>query len=190
MELSGRETTSPCCEGKIQDSCSLWRQVSCRRSMWRCKRMRLKKNDSYVDFVLIFKGRGVKSWCHGSGKELWGKSLAPLDFLAQLHFTLYFWSEGQSSQHSSIPFPSNALYLSMFIKWAFFHTHIQFVLQKHWCHTCQLAPQPIPFISYCENNYLELSFFFVKIFIPSQISHQSRMTGSKGNTDILCLHCT
>lgn len=121
--------------------------------------MRLKKNDGYIDFVLIFKGRGVESWCHGSGKELWGKSLAPLNFLAQLHFVLYFWSEGQSSQHSSIPFPSNAPYLSMFIKWAFFHTHIQFVLQKHWCHTCWLAPQPIPFISYCENNYLELSFF-------------------------------
>lgn len=74
---------------------------------------------------------------------------------------LYFWSEGQSSQHSSAPFPGKAPCLSMLKKWTPFHTHIQFVLQNHWCHVSLWAPQPIPSISRCEDNYLELRVFGV-----------------------------
>lgn len=105
----------------------------------------------------------------------------------------YFWCEGQSSQHSFSPSPSKALCVSMFKKWTPSHTHIQFVLQKHQCHMSLWASQPTPSVSSCEDNYLYLrSLFFLKwTFIPSQLSHQSRMTDSKEvQRKILCLYCT
>jgi len=63
----------------------------------------------------------------------------------------------------------------MFKKWAPFHTHIQFVLQKHWCRVSLRAPQPTLFISCCEDNCLELRMFFLLIDVytfPNQSLEQ------------------
>lgn len=88
-------------------------------------------------------------------------------------FALPLFLEWRTKQPALISTSSQRgiLHLSMFKKWAPFHTHIQFVLQKHWCHVSLWTPQPTLFISHCEDNYLELRIFFFNryLYLPKSV---------------------